>query len=349
VADNIILRCVAKSSGEAKQALDMARMFVGAGSQGETTNVVSALTIAAREQVTLRVRIAEVKRDVLKQLGVDYNTAFSAGSFIAGMYTGNPMSLNGTLASSDFSSGIPINPISGLGGPTGVPASRLAYGNSVDAVVRAMERDGLLRTLAEPTLTAISGESAKFLAGGEFPIVTAIDQDGTRQVEFKEFGVGLGFSPVVLSEGRISLKINTEVSEPGGSSGVAGISGLKSRKAETTVELPSGGSMIMAGMIQEDTRQAINGLPGAKNLPVLGQLFRSNDFQQSQTELTVMVTPYIVKPVNERELVSPIDKLSVATDRQSYLFGRLNKVYGVQGGTTKGGSTYHGNVGFIVE
>ena len=349
VADNIILRGVAKSSGEAKQALDLARMFVGAGAQGDAGNVVSALTIAAREQVTLRVRIAEVRRDVLKQLGVDYNTAFSTGSFIAGMYTGNPMSLNGTLASSDFSSGIPINPLSGLGGATGVPASRLAYGNSIDAVVRAMERDGLLRTLAEPTLTAISGESAKFLAGGEFPIVTAIDQDGTRQVEFKEFGVGLGFSPVVLSEGRISLKINTEVSEPDGSSSVAGITGLKSRKAETTVELPSGGSMVMAGMIQEDTRQAINGLPGAKNLPVLGQLFRSNDFQQSQTELTVMVTPYIVKPVNERELVSPIDKLSVATDRQNYLFGRLNKVYGVQGGTAKGGSTYHGNVGFIVE
>lgn len=354
VASNIILRGVARSSGEAKQAMDIAKMFVstnaaaagGAGGGGnDTANVVSALTIAARDQVTLRVRIAEVQRDVLKQLGVDYNTAFATGSFMAGMYTGNPFSLNDVLAGGTR---FPSNPISGLG--SGQVGSRLRYGDSIDAFVQAMERDGLLRTLAEPTLTAISGESAKFLAGGEFPIVTAIDSDtGTRTVEFKEFGVGLGFSPVVLSEGRISLKINTEVSEPDVGAGLAGITGLKSRKAETTVELPSGGSMIMAGMIQEDTRQAINGIPGAKNLPILGQLFRSNDFSQSQTELTVMVTPYIVKPVNERELVSPIDKLSVATDRQNYLFGRLNKVYGAPGGTAKGGTNYHGNVGFIVE
>jgi pilus assembly protein CpaC len=348
VADNIILRGVAKSSGEAKQALDLAQMFVAGSGQGDSNKVVSALNIAAREQVTLRVRIAEVKRDVLKQLGVDYNAAFAQGSFAAGMVTGNPFSLNGPLAGNTL---FPTNPLSGLsGGGTGNTGARLQYGDNIDSFIQAMERDGLLRTLAEPTLTAISGESAKFLAGGEFPIVTAIDSNtGTRTVEFKEFGVGLGFSPVVLSEGRISLKINTEVSEPDGSAGVPGITGLKTRKAETTVELPSGGSMIMAGMIQEDTRQAINGIPGAKNLPVLGQLFRSNDFQQSQTELTVMVTPYIIKPVNERELVSPIDKLSVATDRQSYLFGRLNKVYGTQGGVTKGGSTYHGNVGFIVE
>ncbi len=354
VRNNIILRGVAKSSGEAKQAMDLAEMFVTttgqSGSAQKGAGVVSALTIAARDQVMLRVRVAEVQREVLKQLGVDYNTAFATGNFVAGMYTGNPMTLNGTLASSDLATGIPLNPLSGLGGANGAPVSRFAYGDAIDGVVRAMERDGLLRTLAEPTLTAISGESAKFLAGGEFPVITGIDADtGARTVEFKEFGVGLGFSPVVLSEGRISLKINTEVSEPDGSTALAGITGLKSRKAETTVELPSGGSMIMAGMIQEDTRQAINGLPGAKNLPILGQLFRSNDFKQSQTELTVMVTPYIVKPVNERELVSPIDKLSVATDRQSYLFGRINKVYGTPGGTTKGGANYHGNVGFIVE
>ena len=358
VADNIILRGVAKSSGEAKQAMDLAEMFVTGANGGQAggqqgAKVISALTIAAREQVTLRVRIAEVQREVLKQLGVDYNTAFATGSFAAGMYTGNPFSLNGALATPE-NYVLGQNPLSGLGGRTDDAANPrgigLGYGNNMYGFIQALERDGLLRTLAEPTLTAISGESAKFLAGGEFPVVTGIDpQTGTRTVEFKEFGVGLGFSPVVLSEGRISLKINTEVSEPDVGAGLAGITGLKSRKAETTVELPSGGSLVMAGMIQEDTRQAINGIPGAKGLPILGQLFRSNDFQQSQTELTVMVTPFVVKPVNERELVSPIDKLSVATDRQSYLFGRLNKVYGAPGGTTKGGSTYHGNVGFIVE
>lgn len=354
VGMSVLLRGEAANAAEAKQAFEIAERFVTTDfnhtnpAQGRLdARVISAITIAARDQVTLRVRIAEVQRDVLKQLGVDYNTAFAHGSFAAGMVTGNPFSLNGALAGGTL---FPTNPLSGLSGGSGsTTGSRLQYGDSIDAFVKAMERDGLLRTLAEPTLTAISGESAKFLAGGEFPIVTAISNDGTRTVEFKEFGVGLGFSPVVLSEGRISLKINTEVSEPDAASSLAGITGLKSRKAETTVELPSGGSLVMAGMIQEDTRQAINGLPGAKNLPILGQLFRSNDFKQSQTELTVMVTPYIVKPVNERELVNPIDKLSVATDRQSYLFGRLNKVYGTTGGTAKGGANYHGNVGFIVE
>jgi len=347
VADSIVLRGVAASAGEAKQATDLAERFLGAAGVDGSAKVVSAMTIAAREQVTLRVRIAEVQRDVLKQLGVDYNAAFASGSFSAGMLTGNPFLLNGPLASSV----LPINPISGLGGIGGSPGVRLQYGNTIDAFIQAMEQDGLLRTLAEPTLTAISGESARFLAGGEFPIPVAVD-DNTISVEFKEFGVALGYSPVVLSSGRISLKINTEVSELTQQNGVqvTGISlpGLTTRKAETTIELPSGGSMIMAGLIRDQTRQTIAGIPGAKDLPVLGQLFRSRDFQKSTSELTVMVTPFIVKPVNERALTNPAERLSVATDRQTILFGRLNKMYGHQGGTGKG-TTYHGNVGFIVE
>ena len=351
VADSIVLRGVAASAGQAKQATDLAERFLGAAGVDGSAKVVSAMTIAAREQVTLRVRIAEVQRDVLKQLGVDYNAAFASGSFAAGMLTGNPFLFSGALGAAT----LPNNPISGLGlpnppSPVGVGA-RLQYGDSIDAFIQAMEQDGLLRTLAEPTLTAISGESAKFLAGGEFPIPVAVD-DGTISVEFKEFGVALGYSPVVLSSGRISLKVNTEVSELSPQDGVQirglNIPGLKTRKAETTIELPSGGSMIMAGLIQDKTKQAIMGIPGAKDLPVLGQLFRSRDFQKNTTELTVMVTPFIVKPVNERALTNPVEKLSVATDRQTILFGRLNKMYGNQGGTGKG-TTYHGNVGFIVE
>ncbi len=347
VADSIVLRGVAASAGQAKQATDLAERFLGAGGSDGSAKVVSAMTIAAREQVTLRVRIAEVQRDVLKQLGVDYNAAFSSGSFSAGMLTGNPFLLNGALGSGV----LPLNPISGLGGAGATTGARLQYGDSIDALVQAMEQDGLLRTLAEPTLTAISGESAKFLAGGEFPIPVAVD-DNTISVEFKEFGVALGYSPVVLSSGRISLKINTEVSEltPQNGIQVTGISlpGLTTRKAETTIELPSGGSMIMAGLIRDQTRQQIAGIPGAKDLPILGQLFRSRDFQKNTSELTVMVTPFIVKPVNERSLTNPAEKLSVASDRQTILFGRLNKMYGNQGGTGKG-TTYHGNVGFIVE
>ncbi|MGB5215770.1 MAG: type II and III secretion system protein family protein [Anderseniella sp.] len=347
VADSIVLRGVAASAGQAKQATDLAERFLGAAGVDGSAKVVSAMTIAAREQVTLRVRIAEVQRDVLKQLGVDYNAAFASGSFSAGMLTGNPFLLNGALGSGT----LPTNAISGLGGAGALTGSRLQYGDSIDALVQAMEQDGLLRTLAEPTLTAISGESAKFLAGGEFPIPVSVD-DNTISVEFKEFGVALGYSPVVLSSGRISLKINTEVSEltPQNGIQVTGITlpGLTTRKAETTIELPSGGSMIMAGLIRDQTRQQIAGIPGAKDLPILGQLFRSRDFQKNTSELTVMVTPFIVKPVNERSLTNPAETLSIATDRQTILFGRLNKMYGNQGGTGKG-TTYHGNVGFIVE
>ena len=349
VADSIILRGVAASAGEAQQATDLTARFLGAGGVDGSAKVVSAMTIAAREQVTLRVRIAEVQRDVLKQLGVDYNAAFSSGSFAAGMLTSNPFALNGALAGAAT---LPVNPISGLGGRRIQAGSRLTYGNNIDAFIQAMEQDGLLRTLAEPTLTAISGESAKFLAGGEFPIPVSQGENGSIAVEFKEFGVALGYSPVVLSSGRISLKINTEVSETTTQNSVSirGITvpALTTRKAETTIELPSGGSMIMAGLIRDQTKQVIAGLPGAKDLPILGQLFRSRDFQKNTSELTVMVTPFIVKPVNERELTNPVEKLSIATDRQTILFGRLNKIYGNQGGTGKG-STYHGNVGFIVE
>jgi len=208
--------------------------------------------------------------------------------------------------------------------------------------------------LAEPTLTAISGEAAKFLAGGEFPVPVA-GRDGDVTIEFKPFGIGLGFTPVVMSEGRISLKIETEVSELSTESGItlnnAGtttvIPSLKVRRAQTTVELPSGGSMAMAGLIKDSTRQNIDGTPGLKNLPILGALFRSRDFVQNQSELVVIVTPYVVDPVNEKQLVMPTDGMGIATDTQTVLLGRLTKVYGAPGNRPDG--VYHGNVGFIVE
>ena len=220
----------------------------------------------------------------------------------------------------------------------------------VTATVQALENDGLLRTLAEPTLTAISGESAKFLAGGEFAYQTCTGDVSNRSCSdaFKPYGVALGFSPVVLSEGRISLRINTEVSELSQEGSVNGTPGLKVRRAETTVELPSGGSMVLAGLIQESSKQTISGTPGLKDLPVLGALFRSREFLANQTELVVIVTPFVVSPVNDKQLATPLDRLNVATDRQTILFGRLNKVYGVSGDAPKG-VIYHGNVGFIVE
>ncbi|MCE9522271.1 MAG: type II and III secretion system protein family protein, partial [Alphaproteobacteria bacterium] len=239
-------------------------------------------------------------------------------------------------------------------------------GNAVEAAIKAFERTGLIRTLAEPNLTAVSGESAKFLAGGEFPVPVARDRDGNVQIEFKPFGVGLGFTPVVLSEGRISLRISTEVSEITGENSfvsqgglsvdsdgnliqVPGITipGLRVRRAETTVELPSGGSMVMAGLLQQSMKQNIDGVPGLKNLPILGSLFQSRDFQSGETELVVIVTPYLVEATSPQNLALPTDGYIVPSDAETVLLSRLSTVYGTKGKPQAQGSL-KGPIGFIV-
>ncbi len=336
VNENVVLGGVAKSPAQARLAVDLAAKYTD-----DEKKVLSTISVAGLEQVALKVKIAEVQREVLKQFGIDTNKALKLGSKAVQLLTVSPFSLNGgplTVGSAPpFSTSF------------GSPGYGISTANGSGAVLRAMERDGYLKTLAEPTLTAVSGESAKFLAGGEFPIPVGVD-NGQISIEFKKFGVGLGFTPVVLTGGRISLKLNTEVSELSPENAIIlssiSIPSLTVRRAETTVELPSGGSLAMAGLIQEKTQQAINGLPGMKNLPILGALFRSRDYQQKLSELAIIVTPYIVRPVNEKQLVAPTDRSAVATDTQTILFGRLNKVFGSKGVS---GETYHGNVGFIVE
>ncbi len=329
VGENVVLGGVAANGAQAKTAFDLAARYTGSDKK-----VMTMIKVSGKEQVMLRVRIAEVQRDVVKQFGIDTSVAFNVGSNFATSLV-NPIAFQPILE----------NALTG---------TFVNGADRVNAIVRALENDGLLRTLAEPTLTAISGESAKFLAGGEFPVPVGADNN-TISVEFKPFGVGLGFTPVVLSAGRISLKITTEVSELTAENSigvptVAGqinIPGLRVRRAETTVELPSGGSLAMAGLIKEETKQTLAGVPGVKNLPVLGALFRSRDFESNQTEMVAIVTPFIVDAVNDKQLATPIDRLNFPTDRQTILFGRINKIYGVAGDRPKG--TYHGNVGFIVE
>ena len=324
VGENIVLGGTAKNSSIAKMAFDLAAKYTN-----DENKVLTTISVSGREQVTVKVKITEMQREVLKQFGVDFTALKTLGSQTISLLSQNPFTVAGAALSN---------------------SALTTTSSNVSSVLRALERDGFVRTLAEPNLTAISGEAAKFLAGGEFPIVVS-SADGQVSIEYKPFGIGLGFTPVVLSEGRISLKINTEVSDvspdnaltlPNGFS----IPAFEVRRAETTVELPSGGSLAMAGLIRENTKQAINGIPGAKNLPILGALFRSRDFSTKRTELVIIVTPYIVTPVNEKQLVTPIDRAAVATDTQTILFGRLNKVFGNNTGPK---NTYHGNVGFIVE
>lgn len=338
--------------------------------KGYDSTVINLLQVEAEEQVMLRVVVAEVQRSVMKQFGINLGAAINSGNFSTTLLTENALPLTAAA-------GLGTLPIPGINlkkddnqacGTAGAlcnynkgPGSD-AYGNSgssgawgsknvsISHAIRALERNGLVRTLAEPNLTAISGETAKFLAGGEYP-VPVVDSLGKLSVTYKEFGVGVAFTPTVLSEGRISLKIETEVSELSNDGAVtlSGISipALKKRQAKSTVELPSGGSLAMAGLLSDDTRQNIDGMPGLKDLPVLGTLFRSRDFIKQETELVVIVTPYLVKPQAKSELARPLDGLAPTSDLRANLLGQLNVIYG-RGSVAPAGDL-KGDYGFIVD
>ncbi len=331
VNGSVVLRGSATSPLDAKRAVDIAAKFVG-----EPEKVVSMVTVAGKEQVHLRVTIAEVQRQVIKQLGVDLSAAGSAGNIAFQALTNNPFSLTGA--------------------PLSNTAATLGYTNgstAVNSTIRALQQDGLIRTLSEPTLTALSGENASFLVGGEFPIPVG-QSDGEISIEFKKFGVSLDFVPVVMSEGNISLHVKTEVSELSntGALTLAGtgltIPALRVRRADTTVELPSGGSLVLAGLVKDDIRQSLDGVPGLMQLPVLGALFKSREYQRSQTELVVFVTPYIVNPVAASKLTRPDKNFAAPSDATGYFMNRLNRTYRLTG-KAKANGKYYGRFGFIYE
>lgn len=367
--DNVVLTGTVDTPLDAKRAVDLATIFVSGGeattgqysqtasggsaeagvdidnpdSERRVSQIVNLLQIIGDDQVTLKVTVAEVSRSVMKQLGVN-------------------------LIGSGSSNGISWRAISdnfaGLG--KSLSNSGLAIGTStLDAYINAMEQSGVMKTLAEPTLTAVSGEKATFKVGGEFNLVTsasrAVSDDNqtgvkTYDIEKIEYGIGLEFQPVVLSPGRISLKVRTSVSEPTTEGSVSlsdgvtspGMNALSLRKrlADTTVELPSGGSMMIAGLVRDDIRQAVNGLPGLTKIPVLGTLFRSRDFVRNETELVIIITPYLVKPVARNALAKPDDNFNAASDGAGMFLGRVNRVYGTMQ-TDKPNGRYHGVVGFI--
>ncbi len=332
------------------------------GNSGDSApkSVINMISVEAREQVLLKVSVVEMQRNVVKQFGVDLGTLVNSGSFAFAALSKLPFPIN-SQGGGVIAPFIP-NPAGadpgGLGTPSGVSPGVAGAGiqwmsgpNRVQTVLRALEQDGLLHTLAEPNLTAISGETANFLAGGEFPIPIA-QQLGTISVEFKKFGIGLAFTPVVMSEGRISLKVSTEVSELSNEGAVVlsniTIPALKVRRAETVVELPSGGSLVMAGLLSDQSKQALSGYPGLKSLPVLGTLFRSRDYLKNETELVVLVTPYVVKPVPRSNLAQPDDGFGWASDVNADLLGQMNRVYGRNPEHAPVGR-FNGNLGFVVE
>ena len=257
-----------------------------------------------------------------------------------------------------------VTPSSGIYQDKGNPLASVTNGlagsdnvNSAKAMLQAFERVGLTRTLAEPNLAAVSGEKGNFLVGGEFPVPTGQDATGKVSLEYKPYGVGLAYTPVVMSGGRISLKISTEVSElsslgafsmSNGTSSTLVVPGLSVRRAETTVELPSGGSFMIAGLLQQTTKQTIDAIPGMTSMPILGALFRSRDFQNGQTELVIIVTPYIIDPTRPQNLQTPADGLEIASDMSTALLGRLNKVVKAPAGANAG-RAYQGPVGYVID
>jgi len=330
VNDTIILTGSVDTARDAQQAVEIASAFLGNAGGGQTGKIVNSLTIRGQDQVMVKVTIAEVRRTVLKQLGVS--------SLVA---SGNWGELN--LANAF-----------GLGA---APNSSLKAAGHVATTLQALERYGVARILAEPAVTAVSGESAKFTAGGEMPVPTGqnctLDPTTNRSVctasvAFRPYGVTLNFTPVVLAEGRILLRVATEVTEVDPSQSInygnTPVYGFLTRKNETTVELPSGASIASAGLIQVRSKQVLNGLPGLMNLPVLGSIFRSRDYQREESELMIIITPVIARPTMQGDIKKPTDHLVDASDPQALFLGRVNETYAT--GETRIGQL-RGRVGFI--
>ncbi|MFL6791791.1 MAG: type II and III secretion system protein family protein [Bradyrhizobium sp.] len=338
VGEGVVLTGTAASPIDAQQAGDLAARLVGGADK-----VVNSIAVRGRDQVMLKVTVAEVARNIIKQLGIDLSANLNYGTAVVNFNNNNPFTALGRS--------LTTNNLTGSFGAT----------PSVTATLRAMESAGVVRTLAEPNLTAISGESATFIAGGEFPVPAGYACDPvthvcTTQISFKKFGISLNFTPVVLTEGRISLRVMTEVSELSNENSITinqsgsslTVPSIKTRRAETTLEIPSGGAMAMAGLIQEQTKQAINGLPGLAQLPVLGTLFRSRDYVNNQTELMVLVTPYVVRAVAQKDLSRPDDGFAAVSDPQADLLGSINRIYGVPG-RVEPARNYRGTYGFITD
>jgi pilus assembly protein CpaC len=345
ISDNIVLSGTVRTPQDATQATKLANIFLTGGeattrtevatsdSSGDgavalyaegrqRSQVVNLLTIEGEDQVTLKVTVAEIRREVLKQLGFD-NTF--------------------TRLPSGTSSGLDVLQI-GAGGTNGLTGSIAGTVGrlGIETALSALEQAKAIRTLAEPTLTAISGQSATFNSGGQ-RLYSTTDSDGDTRITSYDYGISLGFTPTVLSSGRISLRIQTKVSEP-----VANGVGVEFRRrdAETVVELPSGGSIALAGLIRDDVQQGTSGTPGASKLPLVGALFRAKTLERTETELVIIATPYLVRPVARNDLSRPDDNFNPASDVASVFLGHVNRIYGRKDAPPPA-LPYEGNVGFI--
>jgi len=335
----VLLTGTVAQPDDAAEAERLVQAFVG-----EATQVVSRLRTSTPQQVMLQVRIAEVNRTLVREIGTNLLSRDSSGGTLFGIGRGNPGTITATPG--------PVNPVTGLPteqisstfniSPTATTlglAGRL-LGVDLLGTLNLGEQTGLVHTLAEPTLVALSGETSTFLAGGEFPI--PISQSlGTVSVEYKQFGVGLAFSPIVLADGRIQMRVRPEVSElsDAGSIRLNGfnVPALTVRRTETTVELGSGQSFMIAGLLRNNNTNSIDRAPFLGNIPIIGALFRSTRYQRAETELVIIVTPYLVRPVsNPNQIAMPTDGFRTPDEAQRLLIGQGSA--GVNGEARPGAS-----------
>ena len=338
VNDNIVLTGTAATPLDASRVADIAARFTPKREQ-----ILNMLNVEAKEQVLLRVTVAEVNRSMIRRLGVDLQDALVSGNFVVAKVVENAFPVSGGLIAGSFIDSAASTVVAAPSGMTALGGWSNGKGR-IAALLQMLERNGLARTLAEPNLTSVSGETADFLAGGEYPVPVGSEKD-TTTIAFKPFGVKLSFTPVVLSEGRISLKVATEVSELTSDGAVSinaiSIPALKVRRASSTLELPSGGSLVMAGLISSQTRKSVEGVPGMRDLPVLGTLFRSDDFIRSESEMVVIATPYLVGTAARQDLRLPGEENVPEASAKDALV-----LPGAPGSAAEGGLK---DIGFIIE
>ncbi len=318
----VLLTGTVASPGDVAEASTLAQAFVG-----DTIKVISRIKSATPQQVNLRVKVVEVNRDFMKSVGVNLLSRDNSGGFLFGIGQGEAGTIK-TITGGTSDTGLPQ-------GSTSYTFNKAAAGTSLGfagkflgldllATLDLAEDDGVLTVLAEPNLTALSGETASFLAGGEIPIPVP-QFDGVTTIEYKQYGVSLAFTPFVLADGRISMRVRPEVSQLQSSTvSLAGynIPGLTVRRAETTVELGSGQSFVIAGLLSNQVNNSVTKAPFLGDIPILGMLFRSNSYRRQETELVIVVTPYLVKPVSASQIASPADGYRAPTDAERQIIGQ---------------------------
>jgi len=343
VDGSIVLDGTVDTPVQAQELRELGERFLG-----KDEVLLYRVRVAESTQVHLRVRVAEVSREVIKQFGINWDTVFETGDLLFGFATGR--------SAFGVAGNVLRGPSNASGGVPDLFASSFTPGdNVINTAIDALAQEGLVNVLAEPNLTALSGETASFLAGGEFPIPVATD-DNEIEIEFKEFGIQLAFTPTVLSGSRISLRVRPEVSElsEDGAIEINGLTipALKTRRAETTVELGSGQSFAIGGLLSSGVQNAVSKTPGLGDLPVLGTLFRSTAFRRDETELVIIVTPYLVRPVDEPVLAIPNDGYKAPNDIERILEGRLHSAQlhpGRGGPEGPQGQRLTGPIGFVLE